>query len=40
MSQFEAGWYPQEDGRMRYYDGQGWTEHWHTPEATVVPEKH
>ena len=22
-----AGWYPQEDGRLRYWDGQSWTEH-------------
>ena len=28
MSQTPAGWYPQEDGRQRYWDGQQWTEHF------------
>ena len=23
-----AGWYPQEDGRQRYWDGEKWTEHF------------
>ena len=23
-----AGWYPQQDGRQRYWDGQQWTEHF------------
>jgi hypothetical protein len=23
-----AGWYPQEDGRQRYWDGSVWTEHF------------
>ena len=23
-----AGWYPQEDGRQRYWDGAQWTEHF------------
>jgi len=26
MSQSPAGWYPQSDGRQRYWDGQQWTE--------------
>ena len=26
MSQSPAGWYPQADGRQRYWDGQQWTE--------------
>jgi hypothetical protein len=26
MSQSPAGWYPQTDGRQRYWDGQQWTE--------------
>jgi hypothetical protein len=26
MSTAPAGWYPQEDGRQRYWDGQQWTE--------------
>lgn len=28
MSTSPAGWYPQEDGRQRYWDGQQWTEHF------------
>ncbi|NNM45378.1 DUF4352 domain-containing protein [Knoellia koreensis] len=28
MSQSPAGWYPQPDGRQRYWDGQSWTEHF------------
>jgi hypothetical protein len=24
-----AGWYPQPDGRQRYWDGSAWTEHFH-----------
>jgi hypothetical protein len=27
MTQAPAGWYPQEDGRRRYWDGSAWTEH-------------
>lgn len=23
-----AGWYPQDDGRQRYWDGEAWTEHF------------
>ncbi|MBY5163145.1 SHOCT domain-containing protein [Nitriliruptoria bacterium AS10] len=23
-----AGWYPQDDGRQRYWDGQAWTDHF------------
>lgn len=26
MSESAAGWYPQEDGRLRYWDGRQWTE--------------
>ena len=29
-----AGWYPQEDGRQRYWDGAAWTEHF-APGAEV-----
>jgi hypothetical protein len=25
MTQAPAGWYPQEDGRRRYWDGSAWT---------------
>lgn len=32
MSEAPAGWYPQADGRQRYWDGVAWTEHFHTPE--------
>lgn len=28
MSSASAGWYPQEDGRQRYWDGERWTEHF------------
>ncbi len=28
MSNAQAGWYPQEDGRQRYWDGERWTEHF------------
>lgn len=28
MSSTPAGWYPQEDGRQRYWDGERWTEHF------------
>ncbi|WP_404383523.1 Ltp family lipoprotein [Knoellia locipacati] len=28
MSNAPAGWYPQEDGRQRYWDGERWTEHF------------
>ncbi len=24
------GWFPQPDGRLRYWDGQEWTEHYHS----------
>lgn len=27
-----AGWYQQPDGRMRWWDGRQWAEHFHTPE--------
>lgn len=27
-----AGWYPQPDGTQRYWDGEQWTEHIHTPD--------
>lgn len=28
MSDAPAGWYPQEDGQLRYWDGAAWTEHF------------
>lgn len=28
MNNAPAGWYPQGDGRQRYWDGQSWTEHF------------
>jgi hypothetical protein len=34
MSQSPAGWYPQEDGRLRYWDGQQWTAHYTEAPAT------
>jgi hypothetical protein len=33
MSNTPAGWYPQEDGRQRYWDGQQWTEHFAPGQA-------
>ncbi|MDF2143826.1 DUF4352 domain-containing protein [Knoellia sp. p5-6-4] len=40
MSASPAGWYPQEDGRLRYWDGQQWTEHFapgQAPSPTGAP---
>lgn len=31
-----AGWYPQNDGQQRYWDGQQWTEHF-APGSTDAP---
>ncbi|MBO9520907.1 MAG: RDD family protein [Nocardioidaceae bacterium] len=43
MTQTPAGWYPEPDpayadrpGRLRYWDGQRWTEHVHEPAAPPV----
>jgi len=33
MMSTPAGWYPQPDGRLRYWDGNAWTEHFHDPGA-------
>ncbi len=33
MSTTPAGWYPQEDGRQRYWDGTQWTEHFAPGDA-------
>lgn len=33
MSNSPAGWYPKEDGRLRYWDGQNWTEHFAPGQA-------
>ena len=40
MNASPAGWYPQEDGRQRYWDGQRWTEHFapgQAPSPTGAP---
>lgn len=38
MSATPAGWYPQDDGRQRYWDGQQWTEHFAPgTSAAAVP---
>lgn len=44
MTQPPAGWYPEPDptyagqpGRLRYWDGQRWTEHTHEPEPAPAP---
>jgi hypothetical protein len=34
--QYAAGWYPQEDGRQRYYDGNQWTDHFHGPQDVAT----
>lgn len=43
MTQTPAGWYPQNDGRQRYWDGQQWTEHFAPGQgsaATANPATH
>ncbi len=30
MTHYAAGWYPQQDGNLRYYDGLEWTDHFAT----------
>ncbi|GAB3439054.1 hypothetical protein GCM10027517_12010 [Phycicoccus ginsengisoli] len=37
MSQAPAGWYPQEDGRQRYWDGSAWTEHFAPGQQIAEP---
>lgn len=34
-----AGWYPNpdNDGRLRYWDGERWTEHYHQPDVPPAP---
>ena len=32
-----AGWYPQPNGRQRYWDGAQWTEHFHGEATPEVP---
>lgn len=31
------GWFPQPDGRERYYDGEGWTEHYRDAPPPAAP---
>ena len=31
-----AGWYPQPDGRQRWWDGTQWTEHYHDATAPAA----
>ena len=33
---YPAGWYPQRDGRQRYWDGWEWTSAW-APGAQKAP---
>lgn len=35
MSDAPAGWYPQNDGRQRYWDGSTWTEHYAQPKEDL-----
>jgi uncharacterized RDD family membrane protein YckC len=42
MTQIPAGWYPDPapqtiPGRLRYWDGSGWTEHTHDPQPAPQP---
>ncbi|WP_392542466.1 Ltp family lipoprotein [Oryzobacter telluris] len=37
MTNTPAGWYPQADGRQRYWDGAQWTEHF-APGGTQQPQ--
>jgi hypothetical protein len=39
MTNSPSGWYPQDDGRQRYWDGQKWTEHFApgAPQQTSGP---
>ena len=37
MSSTPAGWYPQADGRQRYWDGERWTEHFAPGTAAGTP---
>lgn len=30
-----AGWYPVDDGRLRYWDGEAWTDHFHAGTTTA-----
>ena len=32
-----AGWYPQQDGAERYWDGTDWTDHVRWPEGAQLP---
>lgn len=41
MSTTPPGWYDDGNGAMRWWDGQGWTEHTHVPASEpVVPVPH
>lgn len=43
MTQHEspaAGWYPVDDGRQRYWDGQRWTDHFHDPAGRTPSHAH
>jgi hypothetical protein len=32
-----AGWFPQPDGRQRYWDGEAWTDNFAPAVAAVMP---
>lgn len=34
--QTPAGWYPDDQGTTRYWDGTAWTEHIHDPGASAT----
>jgi len=35
--QWDAGWYPDGTGQMRWWDGDGWTENVQVPVLTAPP---
>lgn len=37
--QTPAGWYPDEHGVTRYWDGTAWTEHVHVPDTSANPDE-
>ncbi|MGJ0203018.1 DUF2510 domain-containing protein [Leucobacter sp. gxy201] len=36
MNSVQPGWYPDDTGTLRWWDGRQWTEHTHTPEPEVA----
>lgn len=38
MANAPAGWYPVDDGRLRWWNGILWTDHFHEPAANLPPD--